>query len=386
MSKNQTFFESAITAKYFGFIPTSAGSVSKDHITNTESHRKEKDYLDDDLFPMEEAVAILHNFKEKSDKDLKESKAIYFEGNYSGGHKKHRGGKGEEIINLHFLNSDKSITDSTIIKTAEAILTENGYKNICVKLNNIGGKEAQIAYTKEATAYYRKNINELNAHCRQLFKQSVHELITKGSSQCTSLHEEAPKPMEFLGEDSRKHFSDILESLEILNIKYEIDQSVLGDPDLSSHTVFKIIDCDTDKVIAAGTRYDLLARKIALRKDIPAMGVTMKINKPKKATKIALKKLDDGKLFFMQIAQAAKLKALYIVDELRKAEIPVKHLIHRDRLTSQLSASKKHKADYLIILGQKEAMDGSIIVRDKENKHQSIVKQDALVKHLKSLK
>jgi histidyl-tRNA synthetase len=225
------------------------------------------------------------------------------------------------------------------------------------------------------------------ADCRQLFKQGVHALVTKGADKCAKVHIEAPSTMDYLGEDSRKSFTDTLEYLETLDIAYEIDKTVLGDPNYSTHTVFEITDLKTNKIVAAGSRYNLLSKKIGLKKEISAMGAVVKISNPKTVTEIALNKLNKANIFFMQIGFAGKLQALKLIDDLRKESIPLKFRLYKDRLSSQIGSSKKEKTEYVAIIGQKEAMDGTIIFRDKDSKNQLILKTgDDLVKHIKKLK
>lgn len=385
-NKTKNFLESAVIAKYFGFKIIEPENVTKEDIKSGKNCQEVKDYLDENLFPIEEAIAHLRRYKEEAGKDPIDPGFYYFEGSSTGSHKKHRKSNNEEFVNLHSINIEKGSGDALIIKTTEAILNENGIKNICLKINDIGGKESKTAFQKEATAYYRKNISELSAHCRQLFKEGIHALFNRGKNECTQIHEEAPKPMDFLGEDSRKNFSEILENIETLDIPYEIDPFQIGDPNYSTHTVFQFIDQDTDKVVAAGSRYNLLSKKAGLKAEFPAIGVTIKISKPKKITEKNLNKLNESKFFFLQIGAAAKLKALSIIDDLRKENIPVKHTLHKEKLSNQIAAARRSKASYFIIFGQKEALEDEVIVRDRESKFQKIISRKELPKHLKGLK
>jgi len=385
-SKQKSFFETALIAKHFGFEIGDAYPVTKDDIKAVKAAQKEVGYLDDNLFPMEEALSTLRNYKEELGKESIEPKLMYFEGSATGSHKKRRKKVGEEIINLHILNIPKSIAEALLIKTAVTMLAENGVKNVCVKINNIGGKEAQTAFLREATAHYRKNINNMTVNCRQYFKDGVHTLTKKGKNQCSLVHEEAPRTMDFLGDETRKHFGEVIEFMETMGIQYEIDSFVLGDQNYSTHTVFEIVDLDSKKVVAAGSRYNMLYKKIGTRKEIPAIGAVVNIPKPKNTTLKALKKVDDSKVFFMQLGYVAKLNSIRIIDDLRKEGIAIKHKIYRDRLTSQISASKKTKSEHIIITGQKEALEGTIIFKDKESKSQSVIELNSLAKVLRALK
>jgi len=386
VNKQEKFFEAAGIAKYFGFEIGNAYPVTMDDIKAVKAAQKEVGYLDDNLFPMEEALSILKNYKEELGKESIEPKLLYYEGSANGSHKKRRKKPGEEIINLHILNIPKSIAEAIVIKTAVTILEENGIKNICVKINNIGGKDAQTAFIREATAHYRKNINDMNVNCRQYFKDGVHTLTKKGKNQCSIVHEEAPRTMDFLGDETRKHFGEIIEFMETMAIPYEIDSFVLGDQNYSTHTVFEIVDLDSKKVVAAGSRYNMLYKKIGTRKEIPAIGAVVNIPKQKTITTKLLKKIESTKIFFMQLGYVAKLNSIKIIDDLRKEGISVKHKIYRDRLTNQISASKKAKSEHIIITGQKEALEGTVLFRDKESKSQSVIELNNLAKVLKALK
>jgi histidyl-tRNA synthetase len=383
-SKKQ-ILQSELVARLFGFKKEDSLSVKRDDIKSVESAINEKGYLDPNMFPIEEAYVRLSNYKESRGKDFSEPSITYSEGSMSGSHKKNRKRPGEEMINLHTINISTSIAEAMIIKTSLAILEDHGVKKVKILINNIGNPESQAAYKKEATAYYRKNINDLNSNCRQLFKESLHSLITQGSDQCEEIHEEAPKPMEFLDDSAKKRFSEVLEYLETFGVDYDMDQSVLGDPNYSTNTVFQIIDQSSEKVVAAGSRYDHLARSSGLRKDIPAMGATVHVPKPKKSPGSALDKIKNSKLFFMQIGFEAKIAAFSILDQLRQSNIYPLHKIYKDKLSSQIGAAKKSGAEYYIILGQKEAMDNDLIVRDKESQSQHIVSNDKIVDYLKKL-
>lgn len=382
-SKSKSILEAQVTARFFGFKNIDTIQVSKEDARITSDHKKDKDYLDDYLFPMEEVFTQLREYKEQQ--EMVEPILAYYEGSGTGKYKKHRKGAGEEIINLQAINVRSSIAEAMLIKSAEAMLASHGIRKIKVLINNIGDLESQAAYTKEATAYYRKNIADLNATCRQYFKDSLHTLITKGSGMCKEIHDEAPKPMEYLDDASRKRFGEVVEFLETMGIDYEMDQSLLGDPNYSTNTVFQIIDLNTDKIVAAGSRYDSLARKCGLRKDIPAVGMLLNLPKPKKSTTRMINKIENANFFFMQIGFEAKLHSLNLIDQLRKENIYVLHKLYRDKLSSQISSAKKSPANYYMIMGQKEAMENDLIVRDKESHSQYIIDSRKIVDYLKKL-
>ena len=70
---------------------------------------------------------------------------------------------------------------------------------------------------------------------------------------------------------------------------------------------------------------------------------------------------------------------------LRQAKIPVHQSISRDKITTQLAKAKRYKVPYVLIMGQKEAHDGTVVVRDVESHSQISVPIKELANYLKHL-
>ena len=103
-------------------------------------------------------------------------------------------------------------------------------------------------------------------------------------------------------------------------------------------------------------------------------------------TNLAPKINKKPKCYFIQLGFDAKLKALPIIDILRKAHIPVLQSLTKDSLTSQLATAERSGVPYVIIFGQKEALENSVIVKDMQKHSQKTVKIDKLVEYLKEIK
>jgi len=71
------------------------------------------------------------------------------------------------------------------------------------------------------------------------------------------------------------------------------------------------------------------------------------------------------------------------MEELRKAGISVYESLGRDSIKSQLHISAKIAAEIGLIIGQKEAIDGTVMVREMDSGMQEVVPQDKLIELLK---
>lgn len=373
-----------VISQFYGFNAIDLPPVAQVDIDKSKSMRKDNPFVHEILPPVEEPMALLRAHKEEATREDAQPILLYCEGQAKGSYNKKRNKTGEKNISLHVIGTPKNIAEAILIKTAICILQEEGYKDVSIEINNIGGKDSMAQFFKELNAYYRKNLNDMNADCRQLFKDGVHSLITCKEGIREDILADAPSPLNYLSDNSRNNFKEVVEYLESQNIPFKINKDVLGDPHYSSHTVFTILDKKTGKILATGSRYNQLARRMGGRKEIPSAGISLKLKDPKQVPKSKLMK--SAKFFFIQIGLDAKRKGLKVIEELRKEGIPVYQSLLNDKLSTQLLNAKKAKTPYILIMGQKEASDNTVVVRDANTHKQSAIPIKDLIKHLKKLK
>jgi histidyl-tRNA synthetase len=92
------------------------------------------------------------------------------------------------------------------------------------------------------------------------------------------------------------------------------------------------------------------------------------------------------KVFFIQLSFDAKLRSFEVIEALRLAKIPVQHSLSKDSLSAQLGLAEKLGVPFTIILGQKEALDGTVIVRNMDTRSQDTIKVGKLAEYLKKIK
>ena len=88
-------------------------------------------------------------------------------------------------------------------------------------------------------------------------------------------------------------------------------------------------------------------------------------------------------IYFAQLGDRAKGRALKMLDDLRKSGLKVGFNLYKNSLKTQLETANDLKVPYALILGQKEVQEGTIIIRDMESGIQEIVDQkktEAMIK------
>jgi histidyl-tRNA synthetase len=372
---------SLIISKYYGFKTLDIKGIEKGHHEKAKKIKCKEDFKHDHLPYLEEYVSLLSYVHTEYTKPL--PALFYTKGEIKTSRQKKTP---SQNVGLHIIGTDKSIAEAILIKTAFAILQEEGYKNLVVGINSLGGKDSQGNFNKALTNYFKGKLDDLDANCKKLLKFGGHTLMACKPKKISQLLDETPSSIEFLAELERRHFKEVIEYLESQDIPFEIDKEVVGDPHYSSGTVFTISDKKTNKVLATGTRYDDLARRTVYRKGLPAVSLNITLPKLKKVTQRKEPRFDLCDTYFIQLGYAAKLKSLEVIEVLRKAGIPVYHAIGRDKMSTQTSFANNKDAKYILLLGQKEALENSVCVRDQESNSQLTVPLVNLVEHLKKLR
>lgn len=380
-SKPKQVSNAFVISQYYGFDSVDLPEITKEEIELSSKIKKGIEYEHSDLPKTEYKIALLKSYKDR-DFEIHDPAMLYCESNNKNG----KTVSGEKNIQLQIIGTPKSIAEALLIKTTICILNEEGYKDISLEINNVGGKDSLPNFIRELSNYYKKRANELDSNCRQLLKDGPHALVTCGTTLKPEIKNQSPSPLNYLTENNRNHFKEVIEFLDSEGLQYDVNKDILGNPHYSTNTVFTIIDKKSGKILATGTRFNQLAKKAGHKKDIPSVGVTIKIAKPKQVPSSRIPKPQNIKFFFIQIGIQAKIKSLYVMELLRQAKIPVYQSITRDKLTNQIAKAKKLKVPYILIMGQKEALENSIVVRDTQTHSQTAIKIDNLIEYLQNLK
>jgi len=302
---------------------------------------------------------------------------------------------------LHFkleaLGSKKSIAEAILIHTAYTILKEYGFENITVAVNSVGGKESLQQYTKELASYFKKHIEEMDADTRHAFMHDVFAPLRSHDPSVTEIKAEAPKSISFLTERSREHFSEVLEYLETFGVPYRIQDDLVGSEHYSARTIFEFYrqkdtgeetQTNTQRTLAHGERYDHLSKTVRLGRAIPAVGVTIDLQKTHESETISPYKQNRSNepvAYVVQVGHDARRGTLQIVERLRQANIPVAISFAEERLENQMRHAESLDVAALVIIGQKEISEGTAIIRNRTTHVQKVVAQNSLPSHLKRL-
>jgi len=409
----QGFMEKAAEiALYYGFQPIETPVLEKTDLFSrgvgdvTDIVEKEMYTLrtrggDKLALRPEGTAAVMRAYFENGMQAKPQPIMLYYSGPFFR-HEKPQKGRYRQFYQFGFeiLGTKKSVADATVIRLTTLILAEAGITNVKVKINSIGDDESRTVYRRELLTYYKKNARNICADCRERLKKNPLRVLDCKEPKCQPIKGEAPEIISYLNPESKQHFKEVLEYLEMMNVPYEIDNTLVRGLDYYSHTVFEVVTATEDQeavegeevapelALAAGGRYNYLSKMLKAKKDVPGVGGSIGVDRiislPNYA-KLAPRIVKKPKVFFIQLSFEAKLKCFEVIEILRQAKIPVAQSLSKDSIGAQLAIAEKMKVPYTLILGQKEAMENTVIVRNMDTRSQDTVPIDSLAQYIKKM-
>ncbi len=367
--------EAAKIAKFYGFQPIIPPTIEKQDFDAVKN-------FGDTPFLAEKAALLRIYFEERM-MAAPQPSMFYCERPFPGSKDKKKPLKLE--ASLISMGSDKSVCECLSLQTAIRILESIGYKDLEIHINSAGDKDSMSEFQRKLTLFIRKSYNSFPPDLRQASKKDIFAILKEPKEEWASFQAECPKTIDFLSEPSRLHFKESLEFLEIMDIPYVIDPYLVNDPDVGGETIFKIVNTKDDKeILAHGFRFNRLAKKIGLKKDLPAsiLNIEAKLKKNLKKIKVRPAK---PQFYLVQFGNEAKLRSFLILEQLYKANATVIHSIAKDKLSSQIGIAESSEAPYILLIGQKEALENSVLIRNTANRGQNLVPIPELALKIKEL-
>ncbi len=261
-------------------------------------------------------------------------------------------------------------TDAEIIMMCQRLWDDLGLMGIKLELNSLGLVEERAAHRVELIAYLEKHMDVLDEEAkRRLYTNPLRVLDTKNPAM-QEVAQNAPKLIDFLGEESRAHFEGLQRILKANNIPFTINPRLVRGLDYYNLTVFEWV---TDKLgaqgtVAAGGRYDPLIEQLG-GKPTGACGWAMGVERILELLKEEnLVPEDEGcDVYVVHQGDAAREQAFIIAERLRDTGLDVILHCSADGQTasfkSQMKRADASGAAFAVILGEDEIANGTVGVK-----------------------
>jgi histidyl-tRNA synthetase len=174
-----------------------------------------------------------------------------------------------------------AVIDAQLILISYNILKELGLEPV-VRINSLGTPESRTNYKNALVAYFRSKKNKLSEDDKKRLLKNPLRLLDSKDPAMQELKAEAPQIVDWLDEESKAHFTRVLEYLDETGVPYELDPYLVRGLDYYTKTVFEFVPNTPDAAqssLGGGGRYDDLVELLGGKKPTPACGFALGVER-----------------------------------------------------------------------------------------------------------
>lgn len=265
------------------------------------------------------------------------------------------------------IGSDSYLIDAEMISLAVKILERFGLKNIKTKINTIGSPEEREKFLERLKNYLRKHLDSLTEISKnRLDKNPLRILDTKDKTEIEIL-KSAPRLYDYLNDNTKQHFEKLINLLDKLSIKYEVDYNLVRGFDYYTSTTFEIVseELGSQNAVIGGGRYDNLVVELG-GNHTPAIGFACGIERLMLLMEKANYEYPTENplnLYIVTFGKNAKEFALKTIINLREKNIKCDTDFLNKSIKAQMKEANKMNAEFTIVIGDNELNTGSAFIK-----------------------
>ena len=241
-------------------------------------------------------------------------------------------------------------------------------EEVSLEINSLGSAAARLAYRETLVRYLQQHREQLDEDSLRRLETNPLRILDSKNPDMQAMIEAAPKLLEHLDEESRRHFESLCATLDMMGIAYRVNHQLVRGLDYYSKTVFEWI---TDRLgaqgtVCAGGRFDGLVEQLGAR-STPAMGFALGLerlvalleDKP-------LPDLSSPHAYLLLAGEQAEQRGRLLAEQIRD-ELPQLRLLVNcggGSFKSQMKRADKSGARLALILGENEISNQQISVKD----------------------
>ena len=285
-------------------------------------------------------------------------------------------------IGVEVYGTKNPAIDVETMHLAMEIFHNFGIKDLSLVINSLGNTESRIAYREALIAYLEPHFDELSEDSQQRLHKNPLRVLDSKDRKDKEIVKDAPSVLEYLDEASAKHFEEVKEMLDYLEVPYEIDTNMVRGLDYYNDTIFEVITNDPDfganTTICAGGRYDGLVEQVG-GPETPGFGFAIGLERLVmllEAANFEFPNLTELDAFIVTIGDEVNTEALKIVTELRKHGLIVEREFVGRKPGSQFKTADKLNAKVVFTLGGMELENRNINMKLLETGNQTKIQLD----------
>jgi len=265
-------------------------------------------------------------------------------------------------IGAEAFGSSRPETDAEMISMLKRLLDAIGLREPHFQVNSIGCEKCRPGFKNALLSYFADSLDDLCPDCRRRYSQNPLRILDCKVDRCVEMRKGAPRVIDHLCEDCKRHFERLLSLLETLGIPHTINPEMVRGLDYYTRTTFEVTseNLGAQNAVAAGGRYDRLVKEFG-GPETPAIGFALGMERIVELLRMSVKyDLPAPEVFIAALGERAGDEGIRIADDLRKKGLWVEFGDGTASLKSQMRRADRLSATYVFIIGDDEMRSGTV--------------------------
>lgn len=263
-------------------------------------------------------------------------------------------------LGVEVFGSNNPATDVETMALAMDLFHQFGLKEFKLVINSLGDKTSRDAYRSALIAYLEPHFDELSHDSQVRLHKNPLRVLDSKDKKDNEIVKNAPSILDFLNEESSKHFETVKTMLEALEIPFEIDHKMVRGLDYYNHTIFEIMS-DADgfgslTTLCAGGRYNGLVEEIG-GPETPGFGFGMGLERLMIALdseNVEIPELNELDVYVVGLGDETNIETLKLVQNIREFGFSAERDYLNRKAKAQFKTAAKLNAKVVLTVGESE--------------------------------
>jgi histidyl-tRNA synthetase len=287
-------------------------------------------------------------------------------------------------VGIEAIGLDDPAIDAEVIAIADAGFKALGLKKYRLELTSLGDAQSRAAHKVDLLKFIATlDLDEATAARAAI---NPLRLFDDKREEMKKAMADAPLLINYLNDSSRKHFNQVIEYLDALNISYTLNPRMVRGLDYYTGTTFEFVHelLGAQSGIGGGGRYDGLMEQLG-GQSLSGIGFGLGVDRALLAAEAEGVIGSDSfvsDLFIIPLGEKAKVQALTIASSLRAKGKKVEIAFGDRALKGAMKGADKSGAMNVIVLGDSEISSGTALLKEMKSGAETSVKIDSLFEAL----
>ncbi len=287
---------------------------------------------------------------------------------------------------IEVLGSAHPAIDAEVVYAAMQFYKRLGVQNTTLHINSVGCPQCRPVHKRSVTEYLEPFFEELCSTCQSRYEKNPLRIMDCKNDKCQELAKDAPTVTQNLCGECETHFGRVLDYLNVVEVKYEIDEHLVRGLDYYTGTAFEITaeELGAQNTICGGGRYDFLVRECG-GQDTPGIGFALGLERvlltlenqgvEPRASKMPV-------VFIAGLGEETQKHVFNLAQRIRRSGLTAEMDFMDRSLKAQMKFSNKLNAAFTVIIGEEEIESGKVTVKNMMTAEQSLINMDDLENYL----